>query len=212
MYRKVKAVIFDLDGVLVDAADWHYESLNLALGHFGLAIPFEDHKVRFDGLPTRVKLKMLSESKGLPVSLHDFINALKQRYTMEMFHTKCQPYFPHEYLLASLKKHDLRISVASNSIRQTVDVALKRSALDKYVDFFLSNEDVGKAKPDPEIYLASFERHGLRPDECIIVEDNEKGIKAARAAGGHVLVVDSVEDVNYLNVFNLIEKIETTAL
>ncbi len=206
--RKIKAVIFDLDGVLVDAADWHYEALNRALDYFGLSIPYDEHLASFNGLPTRVKLKTLSETKGLPLRLHGFINDLKQKYTMEMFHTKCHPYFPHEYLLSQLKARGYRVSVASNSIRQTIEVALGREALTQYVDFFLSNQDVTKSKPDPEIYLESFRRHDLKPNECVIVEDSEQGIKAARASGAHVMVVGSVDDVNVINVFEFIENIE----
>ena len=79
---KIKAILFDMDGVLIDAKDWHYEALNKALGLFGLGISRYDHLHSFDGLPTRVKLKMLSEQYYLPEKLHPFINQVKQLYTM----------------------------------------------------------------------------------------------------------------------------------
>jgi HAD superfamily hydrolase (TIGR01509 family) len=205
---KINTVIFDLDGVLVDATEWHYEALNKALDYFGMAITHEEHLTSYDGLPTLVKLKRLSETKGLPLKLHGFINCLKQKYTMEMFHTKCHPYFPHEYLLSQLKTRDYRVSVASNSVKKTIEVALERAALADFVDFFLSNQDVRKAKPDPEIYLESFRRHNAVPEECLIVEDSEQGIKAARASGAHVMVVGSIEDVNAINMFDFIQKTE----
>ena len=75
---KVKAVIFDMDGVLIDAKDWHYEALNRALNHFGYNISRYDHLVTFDGLPTRRKLEMLTREQGLPNALHKLINELKQ--------------------------------------------------------------------------------------------------------------------------------------
>src|SRR5579872_1178148 len=78
---KIKLVLFDMDGVLIDAKDWHYEALNRALGHFGLTIGRDEHLTLYDGLPTRRKLEMLSKSRGLPAKLHRFINDLKQNYT-----------------------------------------------------------------------------------------------------------------------------------
>jgi beta-phosphoglucomutase-like phosphatase (HAD superfamily) len=63
---KITAVVFDMDGVLIDAREWHYEALNRALGHFGYTISRFDHLVTYDGLPTRHKLEMLSRERGFP--------------------------------------------------------------------------------------------------------------------------------------------------
>ena len=92
------------------------------------------------------------------------------------------------------------MAVASNSVRKTVEMMMERSNLISYLDFFLSNQDVKKGKPDPEIYNVAISKLGLRPDECLIVEDNQNGIRAAKAAGGHVMQVDTVYDVNYANI------------
>ena len=80
----IKAVIFDMDGVLIEAKDWHYEALNRALRLFGFEISRYDHQTTFDGLPTKRKLQILSTVDNLPEQLHDFINDMKQRYTMEI--------------------------------------------------------------------------------------------------------------------------------
>ena len=101
---KIKAVIFDMDGVLIEAKDWHYEALNKALGLFGMEISRYDHLVTYDGLPTRKKLEMLSTERGLPTRLHEFINDMKQRFTMELVHAQCKPRFHHESALARLKQ------------------------------------------------------------------------------------------------------------
>ena len=78
---KIKAVLFDLDGVLVDAREWHYEALNRALGMFGFTIERDLHLTTLDGLPTREKMKFLSGQKSLPIGLHEPINRLKQKFT-----------------------------------------------------------------------------------------------------------------------------------
>ena len=193
----IKAVVFDMDGVLIDAKEWHYESLNRALRLFGTEINRLDHLSTFDGLPTRRKLQMLTQQGKLPVGLHAFINDMKQLYTMEVVSVQCKPRFSHEYALARLKAEGYHLAVASNSIRNTIAVMMDRSALAPYLDFIVSNQDVAKAKPDPEMYDVAIARLGIAPHECLIVEDNENGIRAARASGAHVLEVEGVQDVTY---------------
>lgn len=205
---KIKAVIFDMDGVLIDAKDWHYEALNMALGLFGMDISRYDHLVTYDGLPTRKKLEMLSAERGLPTKLHEFINDIKQRFTMELVHSRCKPRFHHEYALSRLKQEGYRLTVASNSIRNTVLVMMERSALIGYLEFFLSNQDVTNGKPDPEIYTKTIQLLGLQPDECLVVEDNENGKLAARGSGAWLMEVNEVEEVNYPNIIRSIMRIE----
>jgi beta-phosphoglucomutase len=203
----LKAIIFDMDGVLIDAREWHYEALNRALELFGYTIPLHEHLTIFDGLPTRRKLEILTTTRGLPDALHGFINEMKQLYTTEMIHTKCKPTFKQEYALARLREDGYRLAVASNSIRSTVSLMMSRAALDGYLEFQLSNEDVSQGKPSPEIYVKAITMMGLSPEECLIVEDNENGIKAAKGSGAHVMVVNDISDVNYPAITETIRKI-----
>lgn len=208
---KIKAIIFDMDGVLIEAKDWHYEALNKALGLFGMEISRYDHLVTYDGLPTKKKLEMLSAERGLPVQLHDFINDMKQQYTMEIVYAQCKPRFHHEYALSRLKQHGYKLAVASNSVRKTVEVMMEKSSLMDYLEFYLSNQDVRVGKPDPEIYSKSIQKLGLHPQECLIVEDNDKGIQAAKASGAFVMEVSEIEEVNYQNIMDHITAIEGRA-
>lgn len=208
----IKAVIFDMDGVLIEAKDWHYDSLNQALALFGYQIERHEHLTSYDGLPTKVKLRRLSLEKNLPAYLHDFIGEMKQQYTMEIIYRRCRPRFNHEYALSRLKAEGYALAVASNSVRGTVDAMMEKASLQQYLDFSLSNQDVRAAKPDPEIYLTAILRLGLRPEECLIVEDNENGIKAAQASGAHLLTVKEVDDVNYENIKGRIAEIEAAEM
>ncbi len=201
----IKAVIFDMDGVLIEAKEWHYDALNKALDLFGYTISRHEHLTDYDGLPTSRKLDMLSVERDLPVALHPFINEMKQLYTMEIVYAQCKPTFVHQYALSSLKKMGYKLAVASNSIRHTVQVMMDKANLDQYLDVQLSNEDVRKAKPAPDIYLKAIEALGVKPHECLIVEDNENGIKAARASGAHVLIVSETTDVNLSNILGKIQ-------
>lgn len=205
----IKGIVFDMDGVLIEAKDWHYDALNNALKLFGFEISRFDHITTYDGLPTRRKLEMLSIERGLPVQLHAFINEMKQAYTMEMVHTQCKPRFVHEYALSKLKAMGYKLGLASNSIRTTIEVMMQKAMLAQYIDVQISAEDVAKAKPDPEIYIKAMDRLGVNPSECLIVEDNENGIASARASGAHVLVVREVDDVNLENILKMIKKIDS---
>ncbi|MBT7896818.1 MAG: HAD family phosphatase [Flavobacteriales bacterium] len=207
MNNQIKAVIFDLDGVLIEAKDWHYEALNRALRLFGFTISRYDHLVTFDGLPTVTKLNMLSQEKGLPIGLHDFINELKQKYTMELIYANCKPRFYHEYALSKLKSDGYSIGCASNSMRDSINIMLEKSSLDIYMDVIFSAQDVDNPKPAPDMYDQSIQKLGLKPKNCLIIEDNQNGIIAAKASGGHLLIVDDVKEVNIKNIYNKINEI-----
>lgn len=207
---KIKAVIFDMDGVLIDAKEWHYEALNKALALFGFSISRQDHLLAYDGLPTRKKLEMLSLEKNLPIGLHDFINEMKQIYTLQIANSKCCPVFAHEYALSRLKSEGYLLGVASNSIKDSVQLMMDKSHLAPWLDIQLSNQDVNQPKPAPDIYLKAAELLRVKPSECLVVEDNQHGIAAAQAAGTHVLAVSKIEDVTYQAICERISEVEKT--
>ena len=113
----ISAVIFDMDGVLIDAKEWHFEAFNRAIALFGFGMSLTEHQATLDGLPTRRKLEILTAARGLPSELHSFIAELKQAYTMEIAAIKCRPCFTQEYALSRLKREGYHLAVASNSIR-----------------------------------------------------------------------------------------------
>ena len=205
---KIKAVIFDMDGVLIDAKDWHYEALNRALELFGYTISRYDHLVTYDGLPTRKKLEMLTKERNLPKELHGFINEMKQQYTMEIVYSKCKPVFQREYAISKLKSEGYKIGVASNSIKNSIVTMMEKSDLSKYLDTIVSNQDVKEGKPNPEIYTKAINNLGMKPEDCMVIEDNINGIKAGLAAGAHVMQVENVHDVTYDNIVKNIREFE----
>ena len=209
MKNKIKAVIFDMDGVLIEAKDWHYDALNRALGLFGHTISKYDHLITFDGLPTVTKLDMLTLEKGLPKKLHEFVDELKQKYTLELVHQHCKPRFYHEYALSQLRSQGYKIGCGSNSVRNSMEIMLEKSDLLKYLDIVVSAEEVSEPKPSPEMYERIIFHFNLHPEECLIIEDNENGIKAARSSGANVLIVKAVDEVNIENIIQKIEKINS---
>lgn len=202
---KIKAVIFDLDGVLVDATEWHYEALNRALGLFGYTIARYEHLTTYNGLPTRKKLEMLSVEKGFPRGLQPLVNKIKQKYTREEILRSCTPVFEKEFMVHQLKRDGYKLAVCSNSIRESVELMLRGSGILELFDCVLSNEDVKQAKPDPEMYLMAFQRLGVKPEEAVVVEDAPHGIEAAKRSGAMLCEVAGFNEVDYARVKRALE-------
>ena len=197
-----------MDGVLIDAKEWHYDALNQALEIFGEKIERSEHLSSFDGLPTRSKLNLLSKSGRIPINLHVFINELKQAFTMEITAVRCKPRFIHQYALSMLKLDGYKLALASNSVIKTINTMMELASLSEYLEFSLSNEDVSNPKPSPEIYLKALGKLNLNSKEVVVVEDNKNGIEAAKAAGTNVLEVESTNEVTYNNIKQFIMNLE----
>lgn len=193
--EKIKAILFDLDGVLVNMPDGHYEALNKALALFGVEINKDEHVNFFNGLPTRKKLEKLEMDGRLPTGLREFINNIKQNYTKEIIPKYCVPDYSKIILLNQLKESGYKLGCCSNSMKETLHLMLKSAQLFDFFDIIIGNDEVTNSKPHPEIYLTALERLGLKPEECIIVEDSAHGIAAAEASGAHVYKVRSPDDV-----------------
>lgn len=192
----IKLIIFDLDGVLVDARELHYESMNAALASINpdYVIPLEEHLSTYDGLPTRKKLKMLTENKGIPEDLHHAIWELKQKKTVDII----DGYAPDERMagiLRCLKSEGYLIACATNSIRDTAKLQLIRRGFIEYIDYLYTNQDVINPKPHSEIYLRSMIRANVNPTETLIIEDSHIGRKAAACSGAYVCAVENSSDV-----------------
>lgn len=198
----MKVILFDLDGTLVEAKEWHYEALNKALRLFGFEISREDHLNIYDGLPTRNKLRLLTEQEGLPETLYDLIFRFKQEFTFQEIEKNCKPLPNVVETLQELKKRGHILGLCSNSIRKSIDLMLHYSGITKYFDLILSNQDVTFAKPDPEIYEVARHKLKVKAEDCIVVEDNIKGIEAGRRARMKVIQVSSPKDIS-LNLFRL---------
>jgi HAD superfamily hydrolase (TIGR01509 family) len=203
----IKAIIFDMDGVLVDADPWHFQTLNVALGdHHFASISWDEHMAIYKGLPTRRKLELLTERKRLDRSWHDGIAARKQELTEALVGEACLPDPEKLEMLRALRARGLRIAVCSNARRETVRRMLAGARILEHVEFFLSNEDVVAPKPDPEIYASAFARLGVRASECVIVEDSPVGRAAAQASGAVVCAVEGPDEVNLYRVLNTVRE------
>lgn len=194
----MELVIFDLDGVLVDTRDIHYRALNRALAEVGdqYVINEMEHVSCYDGRPTRVKLNMLSESKGLPLEQHDQIWKSKQEWTREMLMTELKP-TPKLVAVLNYLKFDchLQLYCATNSVRETVHAILEQMEIRHLFDRIYCNEDVVNPKPNPEMYLKAISDSKYKPDQILICEDSPIGLAAARQTECRVCPIQDPHDI-----------------
>lgn len=194
----IRAVVFDLDGVLCDCRDWHFEALNLALVAVGAGpIGRDEHERVFDGMPTRDKLAVLVEQGRLDAAKADEVRRLKQLHTEGIVGVRCKSrdHFGVQDVVRECRRRGLRVAVATNAVARTAHLILRLAGLYPAMDAILSNEAVEKPKPAPDIYRLAALCLRCQAHECLAVEDGQYGVQAAEAAGCKVLKVSGPADV-----------------
>lgn len=202
----IKLIIFDLDGVLIEAKNIHYEALNDALGQ-EYSIGWNEHLSIYDGLKTRQKLQMLTKQRGLPEENHSFIWEEKQKLTLLKL-KELKPNQTIHSMMDSLSVDGYKIVVCSNSIRKTVLTVLSKLGIMEYMDLVISNEDVKNSKPHPEMYWKAISMMSVLPEETLIIEDSPYGLLAASRSKSHILRVKNTKEVTLYNIKNKLKKIE----
>jgi HAD superfamily hydrolase (TIGR01509 family) len=193
----IQCILFDLDGVLVDACEWHYLALNKAMMELtGKVISRQDHETIYNGLPTRVKLEKL----GIVGDLQKKICDLKQKYTIDIINTDGAIDNTKVTLLSNLKSRGVKIACVTNSIRQTAELMLKVTGQLEFMDLIISNEDVVNSKPSPEPYNKAIKTLLVNPLRTMIVEDSEHGLRSATLSDASFIW--KVKGVDYVNLGN----------
>lgn len=195
----IKAILYDLDGVLVDATEWHYESLNNALQEVaGFIIKREEHISTFNGIPTMKKLDILNNQGRLSKDLFGAVWEKKQEKTFEVIENTAS-IDPNKIRLHEQVKNLKKVCV-TNSIRKSALLMLEKTGQLSFMDFVISNEDVSSPKPSPEGYVVAIKKLDLEPSECMIVEDAPKGIEAAHKSKANVYEVSGYNEVTLENI------------
>jgi HAD superfamily hydrolase (TIGR01509 family) len=193
----IKAILFDLDGVLVNTRVLHYETFRDAVHEVlpNKTLTWSEHEIEFDGLSTKLKLQKLLSQGILTEEQASLVYLKKQELTQKQLPQTIQPRESLRLLLITLNNQGFRLFCCSNSIRQTLDTSLQLLGIQELFEATYSNEDVANPKPSPEIYEKAMKQCFLLKEECLIVEDSEVGRKAAYASGAHVLEVEDAEDL-----------------
>jgi HAD superfamily hydrolase (TIGR01509 family) len=181
------AVIFDMDGVLIDSEPLHFGVLTELLAAEGRAYTRAENE-EFIGTTTQAMFSTLIARYGLPGSLADYEAA----YDAAVLRVLEQPHPPSAGVLAlveRLRQLGARLAVASSSRRLWIEATLRSIGLPCAFEEVVSGDDVERGKPDPAIYLLAAKRLGVTPPRCLAVEDSPNGVLSARAAGMVVLGV-----------------------
>jgi beta-phosphoglucomutase-like phosphatase (HAD superfamily)/dTDP-glucose pyrophosphorylase len=205
-----KLMIFDLDGVLIESRELHYETLNDALNAIDpkYIITREEHLSTYDGLSTTTKLKILAANKGLPSSYFDQIWQDKQKHTFERLKSISRSSKLIE-ICEWLKSKNYRIAVASNSIRETIKISLMSLGIMEYVEYIMSNEDVRRTKPYPEMYWNCMNALNAIPRTTIIAEDSHIGRQGAIDSGAVLLPIENSYDLTLERIQDIVMKLES---
>lgn len=188
-------IAWDLDGVLFDSDELHYLAVNEVLRAYGEHITKAEHLATFKGLPTLKKCEMLTAMGRLPATAHGDVSRRKQAATREAISQAVRPSGRVGGLLLALSAAGWRQCCCSNSIRDTVRRILVQLEVVQYMDFYLSNEDVVRAKPHPDMYTKAATCFGISARELVVVEDAEPGRQAALAAGCALVAVGGPHEV-----------------
>jgi HAD superfamily hydrolase (TIGR01509 family) len=193
--------IFDLDGVLIDSKELHFEALNEALREISpeFEISHRDHSTKYDGLSTSRKLEMLHAEKGLLIENFDKVWKLKQEITVRMLG---EIEFDQELVsfMDFLKGQGIKLAVASNSVRKTIDIVLEKLGILSFFSLILSNEDVTSSKPHPEIYWKTMMHFQAVPDATVIFEDSYVGRLAAQRSGARLIPIENRQDLTWQKI------------
>tara|TARA_E500000081_G_C6136634_1_gene357187 strand:+ start:2085 stop:3473 length:1389 start_codon:yes stop_codon:yes gene_type:complete len=206
----IKQIIFDLDGVIIDSRELHWKSFSMALEQCcpKYTISEEEHIAKYDGLPTRKKLQILTEEKGLPIEMYGKIFEKKQKWTMRTMQEEYKKCPKLRIILDKLINSGIQVSLASNSVRDTIITALHCKGILHYFNHIISNEDVLRVKPNPEMYYQIMTRSGIPAKNTLILEDSNTGREAVLHSGAHLGAIQNPNDLTYEKIMNYINKIE----
>ena len=200
-----KLILFDLDGVLVDAKKIHFDSLNKALLKIGeeYVISESEHLSIFDGLKTYEKLQILTNIKNLDKKHYESIWSDKQNFTLNEI-DKLQLDQNLINLFKFLKNNNHKVGCCSNSIKKSVISMLSKIGVIDYMDLILSNEDVKNPKPHAEIYWKAMSEFRLSPEDTLIIEDSPYGLLAAQRSGASIVRVKNSKDLTLEKIQNFL--------
>jgi len=178
-----KAVIFDMDGVLIDSEPAYLEMNLKMFEQFGIEMDEENYKALV-GIPSVPMWKFLKEKYELKNEVSEFITLEKKRM-LEILDSDIitKPVTGIKELMDDLKSFNFKLSVASSSAKDNINFVLEKLKIKDNFEFIISGEDVVNGKPFPDIFLKVSDFFNISPEKCFVIEDSVNGIKAANSAG-----------------------------
>ncbi len=185
--RQFEAVVFDMDGVLIDSEPVHYESTRILFeDEFGIPFP-ESANTEFLGSTDRCMFETLKARHQLQPPLEEIISRRKALY-MDLLERDGLPWRDGiRDLIADLSESGYRLGVATSGLTRIVEPTLKAGNIRHLFEVVVTGDDVPTPKPAPDIYLEAARRLAIDPARCVAIEDTDVGVRAAKAAGMTVI-------------------------
>ncbi|MFW6693294.1 HAD family hydrolase [Streptomyces sp. MAR4 CNX-425] len=182
------AVVFDLDGTLVDSEPNYYEAGRRVLERHGVGdFTWKDHS-EFLGVGTRETLRTLRARYGLAAPVEELLAEKNAEY-VRLARASTEPFPQMRKFAGMLHEAGCPTAVASGSSRAAIEAVLPAAGLDGLFGVLVSAEEVARGKPEPDVFLEAARRLGVRPADCVVVEDAPPGWEAARRAGMRCVAV-----------------------
>lgn len=216
----LKAVIFDMDGVIIDSEPMHFKVDKKLLRMAGLEVD-KNFLNRYVGVSNPEMFADIREKFNISLSINELLD-LKQKFLLEALNeTKLTAIDGVEKLILDLASHDVLPAIASSSPRIFIEAVIRKLKLEQYFKAVVSGEEVEKSKPAPDIFLKAVSLLDIKPDECIVIEDSSAGVEAASAAGIRCIgfsnpnsgsqdlskayvIVDDMQKLNYNFICNIL--------
>lgn len=188
----LRAVILDLDGTMIDSEALQSKSLEMLLRRYGKTPQYrENGLIQIVGLKAKDNISLLQELQRLPGDLNSLVEE-RRRYYRQLLEEEGITVMPGvQEVITLAKKHGLKTAVASNSHKNTIITILKKIGLFDEFDVIVGADDVERTKPFPDMYFKTAQLLGVNPSECLVFEDTETGVTAAKDADMYVIAVPS---------------------
>ena len=177
-----KAVIFDMDGVIIDSQPLYHAFDVRMLRQFGIPATKET-PIPYSGLTSVDRMTKYKKDFGLEATVEELIKMSVDSMREVFLTSELLPIDGIPELLSYIKGAGLYIGVASSTSHELIEIILRRLDVLRYIEKIVSGEDVKAGKPAPDVYLKAAEAFGVLPNECIAIEDSVMGMRSAKAAG-----------------------------
>ncbi len=179
--KKIEAVIFDMDGLMIDSEPLHCFAFNQVLNNFGYKLTQEENNARYVGLGDVACCKDLVARLNLPISSQELMEQ-KQNAYLQIMEKEVKPKPGLIDLLNKLQTNHYKLAVASGSALHEIKIIVKALRIENLFETLCSSEEVKQGKPAPDVFLLAAKRMNLTPQVCLVLEDATSGIEAAKNA------------------------------
>lgn len=196
---QIKAIIFDLDGTLVDSEPNYYKGDKQFLAEYGIDLT-EEMRSKYIGIGSQAMVEDIKDNFELNDSVENLV-AKKNKYYVDIAQDNTMVFPEMLKFLQCLKKNNFPMAIASGSSPKIIEMILSMTNIKPYFDVVLSAEEVKRGKPAPDIFIETAKRLGISPINCLVLEDSKYGIEAAKSAGMYCIAIPFLTSEQLHNSF-----------